>query len=132
MKTRHIITSLSILGTVLLNSCIWQPIMQQFTRDQYPGERPPKVILDVGNAPAEEKWLAVDEDMLPPSSSLIREIETAPDGLPYGLISEFSDIVISPYDPHYQLDCAGIPADTKVWDPYTRKAFYIPHTYTFN
>lgn len=132
MKTNCNILTLIALSATMLSSCIWQPIMQQFTRDQYPGERPPKVIPDVGTTPSDEVWLKIDEDMLPPSSQLTKEIETADDGLPYGIVSEFSDIVTSPYAPHYQLDCTGLSAGTKVWDPYTRKAFYIPRTYTFN
>ncbi|MBR5888206.1 MAG: hypothetical protein IKZ07_08360 [Akkermansia sp.] len=132
MKTRHIIFSSVVLGCTLLSSCIWQPIIQNFTRDQYPGPRPPMVIADKDGSPASNKWLKVDDNMLPPSTHIIGSLEYAEDGLPYGLTSEFSNVVISPYAPHYQLDYTGIEVGSKVWDPYTRKAFYIKRTYTFN
>ncbi len=131
MKNKTIIT-IAILGCSMLSSCIWQPIMQTFTRDQYPGERPPMVILDVDGKPASNNWQQVDEDVLPPSSHMNGRITHADDGIPYGLTSEFSNIVISPYEPHYQLDYTGVPVGSKVWDPYTRKPFYIKRAYTFN
>ena len=131
MKNKTIIT-IAILGCSMLSSCIWQPIMQTFTRDQYPGERPPMVILDVDGKPASNNWQQVDEDVLPPSSHMNGRITHADDGIPYGLTSEFSNIVISPYEPHYQLDYTGVPVGAKVWDPYTRKPFYIKRAYTFN
>ncbi|MBR5895532.1 MAG: hypothetical protein IKZ13_08325 [Akkermansia sp.] len=131
MKNKTIIT-IAILGCSMLSSCIWQPIMQTFTRDQYPGERPPMVILDVDGKPASNNWQQIDEDVLPPSSHMNGRITHADDGIPYGLTSEFSNIVISPYEPHYQLDYTGVPVGSKVWDPYTRKPFYIKRAYTFN
>ena len=131
MKNKTIIT-IAILGCSMLSSCIWQPIMQTFTRDQYPGERPPMVILDVDGKPASNNWQQVDEDVLPPSSHMNGRITHADDGIPYGLTSEFSNIVISPYEPHYQLDYTGVPVGSKVWDPYTRKPFYIKRHYTIN
>ncbi len=123
---------LAALSSSLLPSCIWQPIVQQFTRDTYPGERPPMVIADVNGKPASENWLKVDETMLPPAAHMTSHIDKAADGIPYGIPSEFSDIVISPYEPHYQLDYTDVPVGSKVWDPYTRKPFYISRTYTFN
>ncbi len=130
---KHTITILcATLGLSMLSSCIWQPVIQTFTRAEYPGTRPPMVIKDNNGSPASQNWLTVDADMLPPSSHISGRIEHAEDGLPYGLTSEFSDIVVSPYAPHYQLDYAGIPVGSKVWDPYTRKPFYIKRSYTFN
>lgn len=122
----------ALLGACTLNSCIWLPIQQQFTRDQYPGERPPMVIAEVNGKPAHNNWLKVDQHMLPPAAHQITDIEKASDGLPLGIPSEFSNIVISPYHPHYQLDYTNIPVGSKVWDPYTGKPFYIGRTYTFN
>lgn len=122
------------LGATALSSCIWQPIIQQFVRDQYPGERPVSVIKDVDGKPEHTNWIIVKEEeyVLPPSSRLTGEIEKAEDGLPYSLPSEYSNILTSPYEPHHQLDYSGISAGTKVWDPYTRKPFHIGRTYTFN
>lgn len=131
-KTSATSVILALLGACTLSSCIWQPIQQQFTRDQYPGQRPPSVISEVNGKPAHTNWLKVDEHMLPPASYQIEKIENAPDGLPYGIPSEFSNIVISPYYPYYQLDYTNVPVGSKVWDPYTRKPFYISRTYTFN
>lgn len=90
------------------------------------------VIADLNGKPAKQTWLTVDEHMLPLSTSNLGKIEYAQDGLPYGLTSEFSNIVISPYAPHYQLDYTGVKVGSKVWDPYTRKPFYIKRAYTFN
>ncbi len=132
MKTRTFILTLATLCTATLSSCIWQPIMQNFSRDEYPGPRPPKVIPDENGKPAGNNWLKADENMLPLSTKVSNSLEYAEDGLPYGLTSEFSNVVISPYAPHYQLDYTGVPVGTKVWDPYTRKPFYIKRTYTFN
>ena len=132
MKTRKRLLSLTLLSSSMLSSCIWQPFIQTFTRDNFPGARPPMVIADANGKPAKQNWLTVDEHMLPLSTSNLGKIEYAEDGLPYGLISEFSNIVISPYAPHYQLDYTGVKVGSKVWDPYTRKPFYIKRAYTFN
>jgi hypothetical protein len=90
------------------------------------------VIADKDGKPAHTNWLKQDEFMLPPSSHLTRQIDTADDGIPYGIPSEYSNVIISPYAPHYQLDYTGISVGDKVWDPYTKKPFYISRTYTFN
>lgn len=132
MKTRKCLLLLTLLGCNMLSSCIWQPFLQTFTRDEFPGARPPMVIADINGKPAKQTWLTVDEHMLPLSTSNLGKIEYAQDGLPYGLTSEFSNIVISPYSPHYQLDYTGVKVGSKVWDPYTRKPFYIKRAYTFN
>lgn len=132
MNIRTSIILLAALSSSVLPSCIWQPIMQQFTRDTYPGTRPPMVIADVNGKPASENWLKIDDTMLPPAAHMTSDIKRASDGIPYGIHSEYSDIVISPYEPHYQLDYTDIPVGSKVWDPYTRKPFYISRTYTFN
>lgn len=115
-----------------LNSCIIKQGVEVFIRDTYPGERPPKVIVDVNGKPASNHWLQVEENVLPPSRHIEGKVTYAQDGLPYGLVSEFSGIVVSPYAPNYNLDCTGVKAGTKVWDPYTHKPFYIPRSYTFN
>ena len=132
MKIHHIATTCAVFASVMLSSCIWQPIMQNFSRDEYPGPRPPMVILDNNGKPASNNWLKADENMLPLSTHVSSSMEHAEDGLPYGLNSEFSNIVVSPYAPHYQLDYTGVNVGSKVWDPYTRKPFYIKRTYTFN
>lgn len=115
-----------------LSSCIVQQIAGNFTRDVYPGTRPPHVIADVDGKPASQSWIQVKDTDLPPAGAVARTIRTAPDGLPYGLPCEFSDIIVSPYAPHYQLDYSSSQVGEKVWDPYTRKPFYIPRLYTFN
>ena len=58
--------------------------------------------------------------------------EYAEDGLPYALPCEFSDILVSPYEPYYQLDYSKSNVGDKVWDPYTRKPFYVPRFMTIN
>lgn len=131
-KTSTTSILITLLGACALSSCIWQPIQQQFTRDQYPGQRPPAVITEENGKPAHNNWLKVDEHMLPPASHQTTNIKKADDGLPLGIPSEFSNIVISPYYPHYQLDYTDVPVGAKVWDPYTRQPFYIGRTYTFN
>ena len=132
MKTHKRLLTLTLLSSCMLSSCIWQPFLQTFTRDDFPGARPPMVIADVDGKPAKQNWLKADEHMLPLSTSRLGQIEHAEDGIPYGLTSEFSNIVISPYAPHYQLDYTGVKVGSKVWDPYTRKPFYIKRAYTFN
>ena len=57
MNIRTSIILLAALSSSILPSCIWQPIMQTFTRDTYPGTRPPMVIADVNGKPASENWL---------------------------------------------------------------------------
>lgn len=115
-----------------LSSCIVQQIASNFTRDDYPGTRPPHVIADVDGKPASQAWIQVKETDLPPAGAVTKTIRTASDGLPYGLPCEFSNIIVSPYAPHYQLDYSASQVGEKVWDPYTRKPFYIPRLYTFN
>lgn len=131
---KHIYSNLSTIlaataAAFTLNSCIIKQGVEVFIRDTYPGERPPMVITDPGKSAT---WLKPAENVLPPSSHIQGRIRHADDGIPYGLTSEFSNIVVSPYDPHYQLDYTGIKVGAKVWDPYTRKPFYIPRSYTFN
>ena len=132
MKTHNRLLALALLSSSMLSSCIWQPFLQTFTRDDFPGVRPPMVIEDADGKPAKQSWLKTEEHMLPLSTSSLGQIEYAEDGLPYGITSEFSNIVISPYSPHYQLDYTGVKVGAKVWDPYTRKPFYIKRAYTFN
>ena len=69
---------------------------------------------------------------LPPSGHLDGRIEYAEDGLPFALPCEFSNVLVSPYEPHYQLDYTNSKVGDKVWDPYTKKAFYIPRFMTIN
>ncbi len=133
MKLRRLILPiLAALCTLSLNSCIFQQIAEKFVRDEYPGERPPHVIADAEGKPASTAWVKVNPYDLPPSGHLNGRIEYAEDGLPYALPCEFSDILVSPYEPHYQLDYAKAKVGDKVWDPYTRKPFYIPRFMTIN
>ena len=133
MKLRRLILPiLAAFCTLSLNSCIFQQIAEKFVRDEYPGERPPHVIADAEGKPASASWVKVNPYDLPPSGHLNGRIEYAEDGLPYALPCEFSDILVSPYEPHYQLDYAKAKVGDKVWDPYTRKPFYIPRIMTIN
>lgn len=133
MKARRYLTALAaLLCCSTLSSCIFSAIADSFSRIEYPGERPPHVIADNNGTPASGQWLQAERYGLPLAGSLRDKIKTAADGLPYGLPCEFSDIIVSPYEPHYQLDYRGTKVGAKVWDPYTRKAFYIPRLYTVN
>lgn len=129
---RLILPALALFCTLSLNSCIFQQIADKFIRDEYPGERPPHVIADIDGKPASSKWVKVNPYDLPPSGHLNGAIDYAEDGLPYALPCEFSNILVSPYEPHYQLDYARSKVGDKVWDPYTRKPFYIPRFMTIN
>ena len=115
-----------------LNSCIFQQAVSRFVRDEYPGTRPPHVIADKNGKPAANNWITVNPTDLPPSGHLHGKVEYAEDGLPYSLPCEFSNILVSPYSPNYQLDYTNSEVGSKVWDPYTRKPFYIQRHYTFN
>lgn len=133
MNMNRITLTMAVAFSALtLNSCIFQQISDKFTRDTYPGERPPHVIADNNGQPVSPKWITSDPNGLPPSGALIGRIETASDGIPYGLPCEFAGIVTSPYEPHHQLDYTNAKVGDKVWDPYTRKPFYIPRFFTFN
>ncbi len=130
---KSIITTLVALASALgLSSCLFQQAVLAFVRTEYPGQRPPMVIADAEGKPASNKWIAVSADDLPPSSLMDTELTYGEGDIPFGIGSEFSNIVISPYAPHYQLDYTGVEVGAKVWDPYTRKPFYIPRTYSFN
>lgn len=129
---RLVLPALAALCTLSLSSCIFQQIAEKFIRDEYPGERPPHVIADAGGKPASNNWVKVNPYDLPPSGHLNGRVEYAEDGLPYGLPCEFSDVLVSPYEPHYQLDYTRAKVGDKVWDPYTRKPFYIPRFMTIN
>lgn len=133
MNTRPLLQSVVAAITLLsLSSCIFQQIASNFIRDEYPGERPPHVIADADGKPASEKWIKVNPYDLPPSGHLNGRVEYADDGLPYALPCEFSNVLVSPYEPYYQLDYTNSKVGDKVWDPYTRKPFYIPRFMTFN
>ncbi len=133
MKKSIVLTIIALASTLGLSSCIFQQAVMAFVRAEYPGQRPPMVIADVDGKPASNKWIAVSPNDLPPSSTLFDSAISYGEGdIPYGSNSEFSNIVISPHAPHYQLDYTGISVGAKVWDPYTRKAFYIPRAYSFN
>ena len=129
---RLILPVISACCTLGLSSCIFQQIASNFIRDEYPGERPPHVIADNEGKPANENWVKVNPYDLPPSGHLNGRIEYAEDGLPYGLPCEFSNILVSPYEPFYQLDYTNSKVGDKVWDPYTRKPFYVPRFLTIN
>ena len=126
-KRRLLITCLAALSVFSLSSCVVQQIADKFIRDEYPGERPPHVIADNGGKPASENWIKVNPYDLPPSGHLDGRVEYAADGLPYALPCEFSNILVSPYEPYYQSEVGD-----KVWDPYTRKPFYVPRFMTIN
>ncbi len=133
MKAYRTITALAaLLCCSTLSSCIFAQMVDSFDRAPYPGERPPHVIADNNGTPVSNDWVKVNPYDLPPSGHVTKKISTASDGLPYGLPCEFSNIIVSPYEPHYQLDYSNASVGSKVWDPYTRKPFYIPRLYTFN
>ncbi len=133
MNKRIITLAVALLGLSSLSSCIIYQGVQAFVRDEYPGERPAMVIKDVNGKPANQKWRSIPSDYLPPSSFLnTNNISKGADGIPYGLTSEYSNVIISPYYPHHHLDYTGCKPGEKVWDPYTRKPFYIKRAYTFN
>lgn len=133
--TKLVIPALiGVLSACTLSSCLIQQAVKLVVRDAYPGTRPPKVITEVNGKPSPQaKWLKVDPNDLPPSGSLSgKSPRQAADGLPYGFTSEYSNTVVSPYHPNYILDYTGVAPETRVWDPYTHKPFYIPRTYTVN
>lgn len=123
---------LAAICSLSFSSCIVQQVADKFIRDEYPGERPPHVIADVNGKPASQNWIKVNPYDLPPSGHLEGRVEYAEDGLPYALPCEFSNILVSPYEPNYQLDYTKSNVGDKVWDPYTRKPFYIPRFMTIN
>lgn len=129
---RITLTMAAAFSALTLSSCIFQQISDKFTREVYPGERPPHVIADNNGQPASANWVKADPNALPPAGALLGRVETAADGIPYGLPCEFAGIITSPYEPHHQLDYTNAKVGDKVWDPYTRKPFYIPRFYTFN
>ncbi len=133
MKKSIILPAIALACTLGLSSCIFQQAVMNFVRAEYPGVRPPMVIADKDGKPASNKWIAVSSNDLPPASHMSdAEITYGEGNIPFGIGSEFSNIVVSPHAPHYQLDYTGVKVGTKVWDPYTRKPFYIPRVYSFN
>ncbi len=133
MKTSRILGIFASAACLLtLNSCIFQQVVSKFVRDEYPGTRPPHVIADNNGKPATQNWIHSNPTDLPPSGYLHGKVEYAEDGLPFSLPCEFSNILVSPYAPNYQLDYSKSKVGDKVWDPYTRKPFYIHRHYTFN
>ncbi|MBE6419339.1 MAG: hypothetical protein E7031_04335 [Akkermansiaceae bacterium] len=133
MKKHILNICLAISALGVLNSCLVYQGVQAFVREEYPGSRPAMVIKDVNGKPASQNWLQSPSDLLPPSSFLdTKNISKASDGTPYGLTTKYKDIIISPHFPHHQLDYTGFGPGDKVWDPYTRKPFYIKRAYTFN
>lgn len=133
MNIRRIFPLLTVIScTLTLSSCIFQQVANRFVRDEYPGQRPPHVIADVNGKPASNKWITANPTDLPPSGHLHGRVEYAEDGLPYSLPCEFSNVLVSPYSPNYQLDYSNSEVGAKVWDPYTRKPFYIKRHYTIN
>ena len=133
MNKRIITAALALIGLSSLSSCILYQGVQIFIRDEYPGPRPAMVIKDVNGKPASNNWKSTPADQLPPSSYIgSKTVSKAEDGIPYGMTSEYSNIILSPYYPHHHLDYTGCKPGDKVWDPYTRKPFYIKRAYTFN
>lgn len=120
--------TLALVSAFCLESCVWQ----YFMRDEYSGSAP-KVIADHDGKPVSQNWLVVPEDALPASHSEQHDtISYASDGIPYGFRSSYRNIVVSPYPPFRYLNYSGISVGSKVWDPYSRKPFYIPMSYTIN
>lgn len=134
MKKLIASAAIGLLSLATLNSCLVQQAVDLVVREEYPGTRPPHVVTEINGRPAPNaKWLSVDPNDLPPSGSLrSKSPKLAPDGIPYGFTSEYSNIVVSPYYPNYVLDYTNASPETRVWDPYTHKPFYIPRTYTVN
>ncbi|MBR4311270.1 MAG: hypothetical protein IKT79_09585 [Akkermansia sp.] len=133
MNKKIATAALAVLTLSSLSSCILYQGVRAFVREEYPGQRPAMVIKDVNGKPANQNWRSTPSDYLPPASHVnAGKVSKASDGTPYGMTSEYSDIIISPYYPHHQLDYTGSAPGDKVWDPYTRKPFYIKRTYTFN
>lgn len=133
MKNKFITAILAAMAVSTLSSCLIYQGVKAFVRDDYPGDRPAKVIKDVNGKPASQSWKSVPSDYLPPSSNIsTTSISKADDGIPYGINSEYEDIILSPHYPHHLLDYRGFAPGDKVWDPYTRKPFYISRSYTFN
>jgi len=125
--------SLFFSTTIILPSCIGQ-IYDVFVREDYPGPRPAHVIADINGKPAHTRWKKIDKESLPaPSSIVLNQATTyAEDGLPYAFTSSFTYILTSPYAPYNQLSYNGFSGGDLVWDPYTKKAFYIPRIHTIN
>ncbi len=133
MKSRIILNIAAAALALNLSSCIQQAI-GAFVRSDYPAGKLPQVIAsDAQGKPASNNWLKVSSSDLPPSSLMHQgSLKYGADNIPYGLTSPYSNVVNSPYEPHYELDYSACKPGQKVWDPYTRKPFYIPRTYTFN
>lgn len=120
--------AVSLISALCLQSCVWQ----YFMRDEYSGTAP-HVIADNNGKPASQAWLSIPEDALPASLAEQRDsLSYGAAGIPYGFRSGYKDIVISPYAPHRYLNYSGVPTGSRVWDPYNRKPFYIPSSYTLN
>ena len=131
MKHKFSIAALALVSLCSLSSCLIYQGVRLVVREDYPGSRPPMVIKDNNGKPASQNWQKTTAYMLPPEG--INEAVTyAEDGVPYGVNTKYSNIVKSPHAPHHALDYTGSKAGDKVWDPYTRKAFYIKRTYTLN
>ncbi len=133
MKYTFTTFALGLLTLSLTPSCI-QQVVQAFIRDEYPGDMPPSVIRDINGQPASQNWLKPDPEILPAPHAILKKYEYsyASDGAPYGFTTEFSDIVVSPYEPFNVLSYTGFSGGDRVWDPFVRKPFYIPRVHTFN
>lgn len=132
MKRRILKTLLAAGFLLTLTSCLFRQAAMFVVRDEYPNERPPMVIADINGKPAHQRWEKLDAEALPPPYHMRKTPRYAEDGIPYGLSTGYSDIVASPYDPYMMLDYRGVKVGSKVWDPYTRKPFYIPRVYKVN
>lgn len=122
---------LALSAAVCLSSCVWQ-LAQCFVREEYAGNAP-HVIADKDGQPASRAWLPLSPDALPaPHAVQSGPASYGPGGIPYGYNSSYQNIVISPYPPYRQLNYKGFSSGSRVWDPYTRKPFYIPASYTIN
>ena len=133
MKSRIILSIAAATMALALNSCV-QQVVSNFVRPEYPAGKLPSVIpSDAKGKPANNNWLQIKAGSLPPSS-LMHTTETryGEGNIPFGIPSNYSNVVNSPYEPHYELDYSNAKVGQKVWDPYTRKPFSIPRTYTIN
>ncbi len=132
MKARTILCIAATAMALGLSSCVQQAV-NAFVRAEYPaGDLPHVIPSDAQGKPVSNNWRQIPAGSLPPSSLMSTDVSYGEGNIPYGIRSRYSDVVNSPYPPHYELDYSKARVGDKVWDPYTRKPFYIPRSYTFN
>ncbi len=132
MKPRIILSLAAAALALSLNSCIHQ-LARTVVRPSHPtGKLPAVIVSNAQGKPAANKWLSMNSAELPPPSPASLNITYGEGNIPYGILSEYSNVVTSPYSPYHELDYSNCKVGQKVWDPYTRKPFYIPRSYTIN